>query len=384
MVARPHCAVVGAGIIGLSAAWRLGRRGAKVTLFDSLPFGHGQGSSHGPTRLLRIAYFEKPDYTPLAIRSVLLWRELESEVRDSLFCQSGALFTGPPHGFLVGGARKAGQLHNLALKSLNAAQTRERFPWLRCKQNFEAVIEEGAGYILAEKAMSHLHELLKASGVEILQREAVLNWADAGNGVKLETRRRTAKYDHAVIAAGVWSPSLLGMDIAPISARSKSLFWTAGDERLFNTASGFKPFAVETTEGRMFYGFPALDADGIKIGEHTGGTPLIVPAQRPAAPGAQERLDLLAFLEAYAPGLPKAIKKEDTCLYEMSPDGDFLIGRHPKCDFLSFAAGLSGHGFKFAPMIGEALAEVAYEKPLGAEFQFLSPMRFWKPGLDPV
>lgn len=377
-MAHPHCAIIGAGVIGLSSAWRLAKRGARVTLFDSRPPGHNQGSSHGPSRLLRVAYYEKPDYTPLAQKSVALWRDLELESGNSLFYQTGVLFFGPPDGFLVGGTKKAAQQHHLPLTFLDKSQIKRKFPWLQCRQDFEAIIEDGAGYILAEKAMAELRKLLQSSGVETAYQETVLSWSSVSCGVKLETTLRAETFDYVIVAAGVWSPLLLGWEIAPVEGWSKSLFWTVEEDRSINDTAGFMPFAVETAERRMFYGFPALDDNGLKIGEHTGGTPLSSPTQRPYAPSANERRDLLTFLKSYAPGLPATIKKEDTCLYEMSPDSDFMIGRHPDCDFISFAAGFSGHGFKFAPVIGESLTDHAYGEALAAEFEFLDPSRFWR------
>jgi glycine/D-amino acid oxidase-like deaminating enzyme len=308
-------------------------------------------------------------------RSAALWRALEAESGERLFEQTGVVEGGPPDGFLVGGVRQAAALHDLPIENLTRAQFHERYPWFRLPKEDEAVFEAEAGYVLADKTVRAQTLLAERRGAVLHADDRTQGWTSRTGGIALKCDSGDYVVERLVVAAGVWAPGLLGATIAPVAPREKPLFWIgAGDESL-TFARGFVPFAIETAEARMFYGFPAIDGDGVKVAEHTGGRDLASPEARTKAT-AEERAGVEAFLRDYAPGLPRNFGREETCLYELSPDQHFMIGRHPEEPRVVFAAGLSGHGFKFAPLIGEALADLAMGKPLSPEFDFLDPMRF--------
>lgn len=370
------CAVIGAGVMGAAAADALARAGARVRLFDRFRFGHAKGSSHGPTRLFRTAYFEHPDYVPLARRSLAAWRELERAAGEPIYRQTGLLEAGPPEGFLVGGTRRAAELHGLAIENLSARALAERFGWFRPQKNDEALIEPAAGFLYADRAIRKLIERAKSLGARLHEDEEAVSWAPAKGLLSLKTSRGEYAVDRIIVATGAWAPSLLGEQLAPVATLEKALFWIGPGETRLHVDNGFIPFAFETPGERMFYGFPAIDGDGLKAGEHTGGTARPSPDAREGRSSGEERERFLEFLRETAPGLPQEIASETTCLYEMSPDTDFIIGAHPEEPRIAFATGHSGHGFKFAPVIGEALARLACGEPLAAEFQFLNPARF--------
>jgi len=156
----------------------------------------------------------------------------------------------------------------------------------------------------------------------------------------------------------------------------KTLFGRQPETDAFDLGNWFAPFAVETEDGRLFYGFPSIDADGVKVAEHTGGESLASPEDRSFDPAPNEEADLDAFLLSTIPSLAGRPGKHQGCLYEISSDHHFLIDRHPKSDRVIFAAGLSGHGFKFAPVLGEALAIMALEDRTPEGWEFLSLARF--------
>jgi sarcosine oxidase len=375
VTAKLDCAVIGAGAVGSSAALHLARAGARVRLFEQFEIGHDRGSSHGPTRLLRIAYFEHPDYTPLMRRCIAQWRALESEAKTPLFAQTGVLEAGPPEGFLVGGVRKAAALHDIPLRTLTARDVESEFPWCRLKAGDEAVVEGEAGYVLADRTVSAQARLAKSYGARLHAGEQVISWRGSAKGIHLRTQADEYLADRLVVAPGVWAPELLGAEVAPVAAREMSLYWVAANDRRFTVETGFIPFAIETDEGRMYYGFPAIDGDGVKLGDHMAGRALAAPGGRTGAPSAEDREMLRSFLSDYAPGLPATIARQSTCLYELSPDRHFMIGRHPGDARVAFAAGLSGHGFKFAPVIGEALAALSFDRDLPADMRFLDAAR---------
>ena len=370
------CAVIGGGVMGAAAAYALARRGARVTLFEQFAFGHHHGSSHGATRLFRTAYFEHPDYVPLLRRAAEGWRALERGSGETLFIPCGVLMAGNAASGLMAGTRNAAEIHGLRLDDLTAAETAARFPWLSLGPGMEAMIEPDAGFVYADRARMAFLKGAETAGAKIHYETPVRGVHVSGARVELITAHGKLFFDRVVAAPGAYASEILGHIGARVSPLRKALFWTSpGDERA-TLAGGFLPFAVEEDDGRFFYGFPAVDADGVKIGEHTGGAPLADARDSADDYAAQSRRDLEAFLRRRAPSLSPVITKEQSCLYEISPDRHFIIDRHPEDGRIAFAIGHSGHGFKFAPVVGEALADLVTAGETAPEFDFLSLARF--------
>ncbi len=372
----PRIAVVGAGMAGSSAAMRLALRGAQVTLFDQFQFGHEMGSSHGTTRLFRTAYFEHPNYVPILQRAMSMWKEFEKQIGETLFVQAGVLEAGPHDGFLLAGLRAAIETHRLPVDFLDAAALKRDHPLLTLPPSFEAVFEHEAGFVFAGKTVASQIRIAKENGAQLRPQARIASWAPAKDGVALITDRGEDIFDRVVIAAGVWANGLLDLPVAEVTPVPKTLFWRQPETDAFDLGNGFAPFAVETEDGRLFYGFPSIDADGVKVAEHTGGESLASPEDRSFDPAPNEEADLDAFLLSTIPSLAGRPGKHQGCLYEISSDHHFLIDRHPKSDRVIFAAGLSGHGFKFAPVLGEALAIMALEDRTPEGWEFLSLARF--------
>lgn len=374
--AMPRVAVVGAGMGGSSAAMHLAKRGAKVTLFDQFSFGHGMGSSHGATRLFRTAYFEHPNYVPILQRAMSMWKDFEKEAGETLFHQAGVLEAGPVDGFLLTGLRAAIKQHGLPVIHLNAEALKRDHPLLTLPPSFEAIFEHEAGFVLAGKTVAHQIRIAKEHGAELRPEARINGWSAAANGVTLTTGAGDETFDRVVIAAGVWADALLDLPLAAVTPVPKTLFWRRPQTDQFDLGKGFAPFAVETSDGRLFYGFPSIDAEGVKVAEHTGGESITRPEDRSFDPAPNEEGDLEAFLSSTIPALAGRPGSHQGCLYENSSDHHFLIDRHPKSERVIFAAGLSGHGFKFAPVLGETLAIMALEDRTPADWEFLSLARF--------
>jgi glycine/D-amino acid oxidase-like deaminating enzyme len=240
----------------------------------------------------------------------------------------------------------------------------------------EILLEHDAGYVRADKAIAAFIRHAKKHGAQIHERKRISTWRKKSDKLLLEVNGERHVFDRLIIAPGAFASSLLGDIGAPVKPMRKTLFWTApGDDR-FHCTHGFLPFAIQQSDGRFYYGFPAVDDDGVKVGEHTGGTTVASPSDDPAEARKQDRKDVTAFLKRHAPGLPSEFSKEQSCLYEMSPDSHFIIDKHPADERVSFAIGLSGHGFKFAPAIGEALADLALNGEARPDFDFLKFSRF--------
>lgn len=373
--AGPSVAVIGAGMAGSAAAMHLARRGARVTLFDQFAFGHDRGSSHGATRLFRIAYFEHPDYVPILQRAHSMWKALEKEAGETLFHETGVLEAGPPEGGFMQGLAKAVADHNLPLPLLDAAQIAREHPQLTLPPHFIAYFEREAGFVMAGKTVMHQIRFAREAGATLRPETAVTGWAPAADGVVVETAAGAEKFDRVVIAAGAWANGLLSLPAADVKPWPRTLFWRRPQTEDFALGK-FACFAVEEEDGRFYYGFPAIDADGVKVAEHSGGAAIARPEDRgdDAEAGESEAID--EFLAQRIPALARQPGKFQRCLYEVSADHHFLIDRHPLSDRVVFAAGLSGHGFKFSPVLGEALSIMALDDRTPEHFKFLSLARF--------
>lgn len=363
---------------GSAAALALARRGAKVTLFDQFPFGHDRGSSHGATRLFRTAYCEHPNYVPILQRALGLWRDLQKAAGETLIVEAGLLEAGPPDGPMMRGLRAAVADHDLPVVALSANDVRRDHPLLRVPLHFEAIFEREAGFVFAGRTVAQQIRLAAALGARLRPETRVEEWLQLsdGDGVRVRTADGAETFDRLVVAAGAWAGAATRAPKVKVEPVAKTLFWRRPPTDRFSLAAGFAPFAIETDDHRFFYGFPAIDADGVKIAEHTGGRRLARPEERPSAPSAEETRAIEDFLAATIPDLAGRAGKHQLCLYEASPDDHFIIDRHPDCNRVVFAAGLSGHGFKFAPALGDALATMTLDDRTPPEWEFLSLKRF--------
>lgn len=369
-------AVIGAGIMGAAAAYSLSRRGAEVTIFEQFAARHDRGSSHGVTRLFRTAYFEHPDYVPLLKRAAASWRALENVSGETLLEMCGVFMAGMPENPLISGTMSAAEKHGLGLEQLTRRDASARFPWFSLGRAMETLIEPEAGFIYADKAHAAFLAGAAAHGAILCQNHAIEGWEGSGANVDIVFDGQRRGFDKIILTPGAYAGHLKTVGGALVKPMRKRLFWTTPNERRFTLSNGFLPFGIEDPDGRFVYGFPAIDSDGVKVGEHTGGAMVESPDRDDANYSNEARRDMAAFLRRRTPGLASMTTKEQSCLYAMSPDGHFIIDLHPDDERVILAMGFSGHGFKFAPVIGEALADLARTGETVKEFDFLKLKRF--------
>lgn len=368
-------AVIGLGGMGSSTAYHLAKRAAKVVGFDQFSPPHDQGSTHGRTRLIRQAYFEHPDYVPLIQRAYELWNELSTEWKHPLFHQVGLLEAGPAEGVLIPGIRNSTSKHHLPIENLSLEEARSRFPGIAIPEEMDIVFEPTAGVLDVEHCVEAALSLAQHRGAILRFHEPVLHWERDGQGFAINTPVGRYQASRLVIAGGSWAGKLLSSLLIPLRVLRKTLHWFATNDKSYDANAGFPAFLVETGH-RYFYGFPVTDALGLKIAEHSGGDVVDDPANVERQELPSDRAGLREFLESWLPRVTPNQKAFATCLYTMSPDENFLVGEYPPERGVYFIAGLSGHGFKFASVMGEVLADLALSGSTRQRIEFLSPLRF--------
>jgi sarcosine oxidase len=359
--------VLGAGGVGSAALYHLASRGIKVLGLDRFTPPHNRGSTHGQTRIIRQAYFEHPDYTPLLLESYRLWDELAQQTERELYRQVGVLQVGSPDGVVVPGVLRSADEHELDVEQLSADEIQRRWPPFRVPEGLVGVLETRAGYLHVEACVESHLELAHRAGAELRSPVEVLSW-QPGPPVVVHTTAGEFTADRLIVAAGSWSAPLLGDLNLGLEVRRKSLFWYETDTSQEPAHRDVPCFLFELPAG-TFYGFPQLDERGVKIAEHSGGQRVDDPLKVDREINRNDVEQIKTFLGQCLPAVSRRQTDHAVCLYTMSPDEHFIVDRHPEHPHVVFAAGLSGHGFKFTPVLGQALAELALngatELPIG-------------------
>ncbi|MCA9174050.1 MAG: N-methyl-L-tryptophan oxidase [Planctomycetales bacterium] len=372
--------VLGVGGVGSAALAQLASRGIRAIGIDRFAPPHDRGSSHGHTRAIRQAYFEHPNYVPLLRRAYELWDELEQSVEKHLFHRVGLLEAGIPDGEVVPGVLASAAEHNLAVQRYSVEEARRRWPMLNFDDSFDVVFEENAGYLLVEQCIEASCDIARRHGAEI-HTDEVVSWRPSGEGVEVETTQSRYTASRLIVTAGAWASDLLataGLQ-TPLRVLRKHLHWHRTADPRYRSTAGHDSFPVFFFEEpadcdgvvRFFYGFPQCDERGVKVAEHTGGSETPDPLTDPRDTEADDIARVSAFVDKRLSGVTATPHDHRVCFYTMSPDGHFVIDRLPTAPAVCFAAGLSGHGFKFAPALAEALCRLALDEPISLPLDFL-------------
>jgi sarcosine oxidase len=353
-----HVAVVGAGAFGGWTALWLRRRGCRVTLLDAWGPGNARSSSGGESRVIRAIYGPDPLYVDWVVRSFEIWEESQARWGVPLYHPAGTLwmFGGPDD--YARTALPLLQAAGLPAAELDLAEARRRFPQVDFAGITSAFFEEKSGWLAARRACRAVAAALVAEGGEV--REAAVR-PGAVSGGRMErlalSDGTTLEADAYVFAAGPWLPDLfpdlLGAAIHP--TRQEIFFFgtPAGDPRFH---AGALPIWLELSQGADFYGIPGTDHRGFKIADDTRGEP-IDPTLGERTPTPEKLAAARAYIARRFPALAGApLLESRVCQYENSPDGDFLLDRHPAAANAWILGGGSGHGFKFGPALGEKAA----------------------------
>ncbi|RLM10297.1 N-methyltryptophan oxidase [Gibbsiella quercinecans] len=364
--------VVGSGSVGAAAGYYATQAGLNVLMIDSAIPPHRNGSHHGDTRIIRHAYGEGAKYVPLALRAQALWNGLEKECGSKLFHPCGVLNLGPEGAEFVNNAYQSARTFRLNAQLLTRQEVSQRWPEFTPPEGYTAVFEPDAGFLLCEQAVASYIRLACEAGCAQLFNCAVSAVVPDDNGVEVVTAEGRFRGRKAVITAGTWVKKLL--PALPVTPLRKVFSWHQADGR-YSENNRFPAFTVEAQDGAHYYGFPA-DNNGLKVGKHDGGQPIERQEQRtPFGSVAQDGTEVFGFLRQFLPGIGVCLHGE-ACTYDMSPDEDFIIDTVPGSERMMVITGLSGHGFKFASVLGEIAALFAQGKSPAQDITPFSLRRF--------
>lgn len=350
--------ICGLGVMGSAALYQLARRGQRVLGIERFTPGHDRGSSHGATRIIRLGYFEHPSYVPLVRHAYALWQELERTAGQELLHVAGIAEMGPPDGLLVSGTLASARQHGLRHEVLSARQLMRRYPVFHLPPDYVAVLQPDGGFLDAERSVEAFVTLAQHAGASIRTGETVLAIEPHGGGVRIVTDRGAVEAGTVIVAAGPWLPALLPDLALKLRVTRQAMAWFAPSDATLFTPGRCPVFLIESRHG-MHYGFPAFGDAGVKIAKHHHDDQMVNPETYDRAFSTHDEALIRAAVADHVPAANGQRRDAKTCLYTVTPDGDFIIDRLPQLPHVIVASPCSGHGFKFAPAIGEILADLA-------------------------
>jgi sarcosine oxidase len=362
--------VVGLGATGSAAVYQLARRGHRVLGVDRHAPPHTHGSSHGGSRVTRCAIGEGVHYSPLALRSHAIWRDVERETGADLFNACGLLVlsSGGPTAYthvpaFFANTLAAAARYGIAHDMLDADAIRARWPAFGVRDDERAYFEPGGGLLRPEACVAAQLALAQRHGAVIRMNEAVLSFAATAGGVSVATERGTHEAAELVLAAGPWLPALLDAPLAaPFRVYRQALFW-------YDVAHAYERFTPErfpvfiwqlAGRAQAIYGFPAIDgpAGGVKIATESYATTTTADAVRRDVTPEEVAAMHADYVAPYFREVSPRCVRTATCLYTVTPDFGFVVDRHPALPHVIVASPCSGHGFKHSAALGEVLADM--------------------------
>lgn len=354
--------VVGLGAMGSASLYHLAQRGVRVIGIDRFAPPHVLGSTHGLSRIIREAYYEHPRYVPLVQRAYELWAELERGAARRLFYQTGGLMIGTADSVLVAGALRSAREHGLAYELLSAAEVHTRFPGFSLPNEMSGFFEPRAGVLDPEGCVAAHLELAQAAGADVRLNEPVLEWSVANERVRVVTALGEYDARRLALCAGAWNPGLIDDDTVSLRVERQVMHWFTPARHPERFVPEQCPIAmIEYDSDRIFYFVPD-SGDGVKAAiHHEGETTTPDSIRRTVSEDDVTRAEQL--LSTYLPDAAGKHRGSATCLYTNTSDGHFLITPHARHEDVLIVSACSGHGFKFASAIGEAVADLLMGMP---------------------
>jgi sarcosine oxidase len=356
--ARYDVIVIGVGAMGSATVYHLARRGRKVLGLEHYNIPHEMGSSHGITRIIRLAYYEHTSYYPLLRRAYELWRELQQQAGEQLLFLTGSIDAGPPGSLVFEGSRQSCETYGLAHEVLTGAQVNQRFPGYRLPGEMAAVFQPEGGFLTPERCIVAHVVLAQASGAEVHAREPVLDWEPHHGGVRVRTEQGVYEADKLVVTAGAWVSKLVPL-LAGVAVPERQVFgWFQPARPEWFGPDRLPVFNLLVEEGR-YYGLPVYGVPGFKVGRYHHLQETVDPDRIDRDCHPRDEQVLRAFTERYFPEGAGPTMGLRACMFTNTRDEHFILDRHPDHPQVILGSPCSGHGFKFSSVIGEILADLA-------------------------
>lgn len=352
--------VIGVGGMGSATVYQLAKRGRDVLGLEHYDIPHAMGSSHGVSRIIRLAYYEHPSYVPLIRRAYELWDEIQQRHGEQLLYETGSIDAAPEDDPLFQGSLRSCEEYGIDHEVLTGSEVNERYPGYDLPDDHMALYQPNGGYVLSERAIVAHTMQAQAEGARVQARERVTDWEPEGNGVRVMTDRDEYTAENLVITSGAWAYKHIDALKGVAVPQRQALAWLQPQEPERFQPGNFPVWNLQVEEGR-YYGLPIVEVPGFKFGRYTHREEDVDPDAMNREPEPEDERLLREFAENYFPKGTGPTMGLATCLFTNTPDGHFVIDRHPDHSQVAFGAGFTGHGYKFASVIGEVLADVAIE-----------------------
>lgn len=360
--------VIGAGALGLASTYFLAKRGKSVLCIDRFSPLHPWSSSVGESRLFRQAYFEDARYIPMLKKALMLWKEIERESVSTLLHQNGFLVVSDAHSDRAHRLESNARAHDIALEMLSHRQCRARFAMIDIAPTQHASFEINAGVLRADAALTTFTRLAQHAGAEIIFRERIISFHRETKFVDVIGENARFRAYNIVLAPGSFINDLVKLPLRFTIKRAVQ-FWFRAHHQLSNDPNP-PCFAFDSNDD-FIYGFPALSERGVKIASYHPSSTIENPITTPTTFEASECEPILAAIKRHLPGVAPAVHLHKVCFYCLTDDENFLLDYDPDDRRIVYAAGDSGHAFKFAPVIGDIVARLIEKEPTGFDIDFL-------------
>lgn len=374
--------IIGIGSMGAAACYELACRGQRVLGLEQFDIPHEKGSHAGQSRIIRKAYFEHPDYVPLLKQSYRNWRAFEKHTSQRFFHQTGILYFGKSDNENIRGIRNSARIHALEIESLSHHQQKSQYSSFEIPGDFDAIFEPDAGFVTPERAIKRYAEEAVKNGAIIKTNTQVLSWKKASDGITVVTADETYTCDKLVITAGAWTSQVIPQLKVGLNVTRQYVAWVMPPDPDAFSPDRFPCWFVEDPTHGTFYGFPFLSYEsfggpsGLKLAHHYPGSSCSPSTPAPEISSGEEDI-IRNFLRTYLPAAGDKLVAVKSCLYTYTPDTHFIIDVLPgHGKDVVIACGFSGHGFKFVPVVGEVLADLAEHGKTALPVGFLGLERF--------
>jgi N-methyl-L-tryptophan oxidase len=370
--------IVGGGSMGSAAAYYLSRQKKKVLVIDQFSIPNQIGSHHGQTRMLRLGYGNGGKYIPLVKHSLHLWKELEKATGKRLYYQTGALTVGFSGSTFVKESIESSIKFNLDFEIMTSEKIMERWPGIRVPDHYIGCYDPEAGFLMSEDCILTYKNLAIDYGAVVKECEPVVDLIIHDDEVQIQTSSSIYTAAKLIVTAGAWLPALLKPLELPIQPIRKTIGWFQPlKEQLYN--EGFPCFVFDTEKDGHYYGFPDFNGLGVKLGRmDTGYQTDPNHVKREFGSYVEDEGDVRRFLENYMPNAAGPLANGKVCMFSNTPDSDFIVDFHPSFSNVILAGGFSGHGFKFASVIGSILSDLVLDGSTNYDISFLDLQRFEK------